>query len=537
MDHPLIIHGHRLLAASLLLLVNLSESSPLLQGKSFPLMTSDVNEVSGKSFDYIVVGGGTAGCSLAATLSEKFSVLVVERGGSPYGNPLVANKMYYGFSLLQTDEFSSVAQSFISKDGVIGHRGRVLGGSSAINGGFYSRASDDFVKRVGWDEELVKEAYEWVEYKIVSKPELTIWQSVVEFGLLEAGFLPYNGFSWEHIEGTKIGGTMFDEFGIRHTSADLLGAGNPENITVLLTATVQNIIFYSNRKRNDTAARGIRFIKSDGSSDQTYEAYLNQPENSISRGDVILSAGALGSPQILMLSGIGPQKHLKNFGIPVVLDLKGVGREMKDNPAISLLADTKAEYRLPDTPQVAGIAKDFKFIVQGGILPISFNATRMPIAIKLAFPESKGRLKLNSTDPRENPSVQFNYLAKENDMDGCTEMAQVLERVTSSESVALFLKTVTQNKLMSTPHELRNFCKKNVRTYYHYHGGCTVGSVVDKDYKLHGVKGLRVIDGSTFLESPGTNPMATLLMLGRYQGIKIIRERENDSVFTSQEHP
>ncbi|KAF2282985.1 hypothetical protein GH714_043634 [Hevea brasiliensis] len=266
----------------------------------------------------------------------------------------------------------------------MGHRGRVLGGSSAINGGFYSRASDEFVEKVGWDRELVKECYEWVESKIFSKPELAIWQSVVEFGLLEAGFLPYNGLSWEHVEGTKIGGTMFDEFGIRHTSADLLGVGNPENITILLTATVQNIIFHSNGKGNEKIARGIRSIR--------------QSPN----------------PNV---SGIGPEKHLKNFNIPLVLDLKGVGQEMKDNPAIALLADTKAEYRLPDTPQVAGIAKDFKFIVQGGILPISFNATRMPMAIKLAFPESKGKLKLNSKDPRQNPSVQFNYLSKE-DTDG-----------------------------------------------------------------------------------------------------------------------
>ncbi|KDP41210.1 hypothetical protein JCGZ_15617 [Jatropha curcas] len=534
MDYPLIIHGYQLLAAFLFLLFNLLESSSLIQGKSFPYITSDVNEVSGKSYDYIVIGGGTAGCPLAATLSERFSVLLIERGGSPYGNPLILNKMYYGYSLLQTDEFSSVAQSFISEDGVRNHRGRVLGGSSAINGGFYSRASNDFVTRVGWDKELVKEAYEWVESKIVSKPELTMWQSVIEFGLLEAGFLPYNGFTWEHLEGTKIGGTIFDEFGIRHTSADLLGAGNPENITVLLTATVKNIIFHNNGTGNERRAVGIRFIKSNGSTDQTYKAYLNRPHNSSSSswGDVILSAGTLGSPQILMLSGIGPEEHLKNFNIPLVLDLKGVGGEMQDNPALGLLADMEAEFRLPDTPQVAGIAKDFKFIVQAGVLPISFNATRMPVAIKLAFPESKGKLILHSTDPRQNPLVQFNYLAKEKDMEGCREMAQVIQKVVRSDSVAVFMRTKPQNKLISSPNDLKDFCKKNVGTYYHYHGGCTVGSVVDKDYKVYGLKGLRVIDGSTLLESPGTNPMATLLMLGRYQGIKILTERESTSSFT-----
>lgn len=211
-------------------------------------MTSDFKQVSGKSFDYIIVGGGTTGCPLAATLSQNFSVLLVERGGSPYGNPLVTDRSFYGFSLLQTDEFSSVAQSFISRDGVRNHRGRVLGGSSAINGGFYSRASNDFITRAGWDEELVKESYEWVESKVVFTPELTPWQIVFEFGLLEAGILPYNGFSLEHIEGTKVGGSTFDIWGKRHTSADLLEKGNPKNIIVLLNATVKNIIFDSNGK-------------------------------------------------------------------------------------------------------------------------------------------------------------------------------------------------------------------------------------------------------------------------------------------------
>lgn len=213
-------------------------------------MTSDAKEVAGKSFDYIVVGGGTAGCPLAATLSEKFSVLLIERGGSPYGNPWVMEKRYYGFSLIETDEFSSVAQDFKSADGVRNCRGRVLGGSSAINGGFYSRASEDFIDKVDWDKELVKDAYTWVESKIVSIPELTPWQTVVEFGLLEAGILPYNGYSLEHIEGTKISGSIFDVWGIRHTSADLLKAANPKNIVVVLNATVKNIIFEGNGKKN-----------------------------------------------------------------------------------------------------------------------------------------------------------------------------------------------------------------------------------------------------------------------------------------------
>lgn len=217
-------------------------------------MTSDVKEVSGKSYDYIVVGGGTCGCPLAATLSEKFSVLLIERGGSPYGNPLVTDRRYYGFPLIQTQDNNkkhmSVAQSFTSQDGVGNVRGRVLGGSTAINGGFYSRASEEFVDKAGWDKKLVKEAYEWVESKVVFPPFfLTPWQSVAEFSLLEAGILPYNGYSLEHLKGTKISGSLFDVFGKRHTSADLLEAGNPKTLTVLVNATVKSIIFHYNGKR------------------------------------------------------------------------------------------------------------------------------------------------------------------------------------------------------------------------------------------------------------------------------------------------
>ncbi|KAM7269625.1 hypothetical protein ACFE04_025122 [Oxalis oulophora] len=221
-------------------LLNLSQSS----GEGLPYMTSDLEEISDKSFDYIIVGGGATGCPLAATLSEKYSVLLIERGGSPYGDPMVESIRYYGFPLFQTDEFTSIAQSFVSEDGVQNHRGRVLGGSTAINGGFYSRASNEFVTKNEWDEELVKSAYEWVESKIVFMPTLTDWQFVVQSGLQEAGILPYNSFSLEHLEGTKRGASLFDNFGKRHSSADLLQAGNPANITVLLNATVKSVIFH-----------------------------------------------------------------------------------------------------------------------------------------------------------------------------------------------------------------------------------------------------------------------------------------------------
>lgn len=129
--------------------------------------------------------------------------------------------------------------------------------------------------------------------------------------------------------------------------------------------------------------------------------------------------------------------------------------------------------------------------------------------------------------------MEFNYLAKEKDLEQCVKMVRLLHIVTKSESVSLFLgiKSKPQENLMpraSSDKELRKLCKNNVITYYHY-GGCAVGSVVGEDYRVYGIEGLRVIDGSTFRESPGTNPMATLLMLRRYQGIKILEQRKETS--------
>ncbi|EOY23061.1 Glucose-methanol-choline (GMC) oxidoreductase family protein, putative [Theobroma cacao] len=141
-------------------------------------------------YDYIIIGGGTSGCPLAATLSASANVLVLERGGSPYVNP--------------------------------GNRARVLGGGSVINAGFYSHAEADFLKQAGLNEALVNHSYQWVETKVAFKPPMLQWQSALRNGLLEAGVLPDNGFTHDHVHGTKVGGTIFDTGGHKHTAADLL---------------------------------------------------------------------------------------------------------------------------------------------------------------------------------------------------------------------------------------------------------------------------------------------------------------------------
>ncbi|XP_057828658.1 protein HOTHEAD-like [Cryptomeria japonica] len=204
----------------------------------YPFMTVDVEKAAARAYDYIVVGGGTAGCPLAATLSQHYSVLLVERGDSPYGNPDTADIKGLFKVLGDPSEFPYVMQGFVSEEGVQLVRGRVLGGSTAINAGFYSRASSEFIREMEWDEKLVNESYEWVEKLNAFEPDkLFRWNSAFKDALLEAGVLPYNGFSLDHLEGTKISASTIDNDGRRHTAADLLQYANPDNIVVLLNTT------------------------------------------------------------------------------------------------------------------------------------------------------------------------------------------------------------------------------------------------------------------------------------------------------------
>ncbi|KAK8507898.1 hypothetical protein V6N13_140637 [Hibiscus sabdariffa] len=181
-------------------------------------------------YDYIIIGRGAAGCPLAATLSTRDAkVLVLERGGSPYSNTTKIRMENFITTLIDRSP-DSFSQALVSEDGVPGKRARLLGGGTAINVGFYLRGETSFLELIGLDEAFARESYEWVEKKLVNKPVSLEWQSAVRNGLLEAGVLPDNGFTYAHINGTKTSGTVFDRKGNRHTAADLLGYADPRRI-------------------------------------------------------------------------------------------------------------------------------------------------------------------------------------------------------------------------------------------------------------------------------------------------------------------
>ncbi|KAK4747064.1 hypothetical protein SAY87_026101 [Trapa incisa] len=527
------------------------------------------------AFDYIIVGGGTAGCPLASTLSQKFNVLLLERGGVPFTNVNVSFLENFHITLADLSE-TSASQFFSSTDGVLNSRARILGGGSSINAGFYSRASRSFIRNVGWDEKLVNESYPWIEKQIVHRPDFPPWQRAVRDSLLDAGITPYNGFTYDHIYGTKVGGTIFDRFGRRHTAAELLATANPRKLSVLIYATVQKIIFDTSGNR--PKALGVIFKDEKG---KLHQAFLKKEPQS----EVILSSGAIGSPQMLLLSGIGPKADLEKLNISVVLDNEHVGKGMSDNPMNTIFVPTIKPIK-QSLIQTVGITKLGVYVEAScgygqsqdsihchhGIMSAEIgqlstippkqrtkemiaeyvrNKRNLPkevfhggfILEKLANPLSTGDLRLNTTNPSDNPLVTFNYFSHPQDLKRCVDGVRLAMRVAQSKYFRE-LSTVSEetreellnisvkasvNLIPRNPNDtesLEQFCRDTVITIWHYHGGCHVGKVVDPvERKVLGVERLRVVDGSTFSESPGTNPQATVMMMGRYMGSKILRKR------------
>ncbi|XP_024518402.1 (R)-mandelonitrile lyase-like [Selaginella moellendorffii] len=363
-------------------------------------------------YDYIVVGGGTAGCAIAATLSQRYKVLVLERGGSPYGNPLLLRIENSGNTFANPGGLEAPNQAFTSEDGVASIRPNVLGGGSSINGAVYNRAPDEFISDAKLDKNLVESSYAWVEKVVASRPRnFSAFQNSIRGALLEVGVTPDFGFTYKYVVGTKTTGNTFDSHGQRHPSSDLLLAyANHKNIDVLLHATVYKVLLQGG------GSRGVLYTDNLG---RSHTALLSSE-----RSEVIISAGALGSPQLLIC--------------------------------------------------IAGVNTLEEMVLSRSMAALVFGNQSLPSGGTVSSPDRR-----NAT-------------------------------LVASGSV---------NRTIS------EFCRRSVSTNYHYHGGCPLGEVVDWSFRVMGLNGLRVVDGSTFLSTPGTNPQATVMMLGRYVGVEILKTR------------
>jgi choline dehydrogenase len=305
--------------------------------------------------------------------------------------------------------------------------------------------------------------------------------------------------------------------GMRQSAADAYlrpVLGRP-NLTVLTNAQVTQLMFTGSR------CTGVAYLDN-GNHLQTTRADR----------EVILCAGAIGTPQMLQLSGIGPADHLRACGIPVVADLAGVGANLSDHP-LGLVTYSAAQ------PMVAGVNNHFDVLAalradsasefpdshilfcDIPLFPPGIEGSAEPgytIEFSMLRPHSRGSVRLATTDPTAAPLIDPAFLTDERDAVGMLKALRLARRLGQTTAMAKWRKEeLHPGPDVSTEAELLAYLRRSLGTYWHPAGTCAMGSaptaVVDLDLKVRGVEGLRVVDASVMPSVPGANLNATVLAI------------------------